>query len=141
MSKLRSTHRAARGFTLIELMIVVAVVAILASIAYPSYSDAVRKSRRGQAKADLLEVSQLAERFRTVNGSYAGFAVPAGKANSPDRGTARYRVAVATTASTFTLTATPISGAGQEKDTKCLELSLTQAGVKGATGPDGVACW
>ncbi|MDW7601742.1 prepilin-type N-terminal cleavage/methylation domain-containing protein, partial [Stenotrophomonas maltophilia] len=58
--------RLARGFTLIELMIVVAVVAILAAIAYPSYSEHVRKSRRAQAKADLVEYAQLAERFHTV---------------------------------------------------------------------------
>ena len=141
MSNLLPSRRGARGFTLIELMIVVAVVAILAAIAYPSYSDAVRKSRRGQAEADLLEIAQLAERFRTVNGSFNGFAIPATKTNSPNTGTARYRLAVATTASTFNLTATPVSGGGQEKDTKCLELSLTQAGVKGATGPDGVDCW
>jgi type IV pilus assembly protein PilE len=133
----------ARGFTLIELMIVIVVVAILASIAWPSYSDSVRKSRRGQAKADLLEVAQLAERFRTVNGTYTGFAVPAVLTQSPrtGNGIARYDVAVATTASTFSLTATPRAGGGQDKDTKCLELSLTQAGVKGATGPDGADCW
>ncbi|QGW65929.1 prepilin-type N-terminal cleavage/methylation domain-containing protein [Lysobacter soli] len=142
MSSLSSRRRSARGFTLVELMIVVAVVAILASIAYPSYNDAVRKSRRGQAKADLLEVAQMAERFRTVNGTYAGFTVPTTKANSPSTGTARYTVAVSNaTAAGYTLTATPVSGAGQERDAKCLALTLTQSGAKSATGSDPSVCW
>ena len=67
---------AAAGFTLIELMIVVAVVAILAAIAVPSYQEQVRKSRRAQAKADLVEYAQMAERFFTVNNTYVGFTLP-----------------------------------------------------------------
>lgn len=141
MSKSPSRSRL-HGFTLIELMIVVAVVAILASIAYPSYNDAVRKSRRGQAKADLLEVAQLAERFRTVNGTYSGFTVPSGNANSPNTGTARYTLAVSNaTAAGYTLTATPVSGAGQDNDAKCLALTITQSGAKSASGSDPSVCW
>jgi type IV pilus assembly protein PilE len=136
----RNPHRAG-GFTLIELMIVVAVVAILAAIAYPSYNDAVRKGRRGQAKADLLEAVQLAERFRTVNGTYEGFVLPAAYSVSPREGPARYNVGFEGAAGTFTLTADPISGGGQDKDTKCLALSITQAGVKDASGSDADNCW
>ena len=66
----RMIRRAGAGFTLIELMIVVAVVAILAAIAVPSYQEQVRKSRRAQAKADIVEYVQMAERFFTVNNTF-----------------------------------------------------------------------
>ena len=59
----------ARGFTLIELMIVIAVIAVLTALAYPAYQDQVRKSRRAQAKADLVEYAQGAERYFTANNS------------------------------------------------------------------------
>ena len=115
-----------RGFTLIELMIVVAVIAILASIAIPSYDAHVRKSRRAVAKADLVEYAQLAERFHTSNNTYVGFNPPA--AVSPrEGGTAFYNIAVQTTQSTFSLTAT--AQGTQTKDT-CGNLGLTQAGAK-----------
>ena len=71
-----------RGFTLIELMITVAIIAIIVAIAVPSYQDSVRKSRRGQVKADITELAQRAERFHSVNNSYVGFwaSIPAAAA-------------------------------------------------------------
>ncbi|WP_024889786.1 type IV pilin protein [Luteimonas huabeiensis] len=118
---------ATSGFTLIELMVVVAVVAILAAIAYPSYQEQLRKSRRGQAKADLVEYAQLAERHHAVNNTYEGFTVPL---QSPREGTAFYGIALSNLGqSTFTLTATPQAGGGQAKD-RCGVLAINQAGVK-----------
>jgi type IV pilus assembly protein PilE len=67
-SQLRS-----RGFTLIELMIVVAIVAILASIAYPAYTDSVLKGKRAQARTALLELMQQQERYMTQNNTYLAF--------------------------------------------------------------------
>lgn len=130
-------HRARiGGFTLIELMIVVAVVAILAAIAYPSYNDSVRKSRRGQAKADMVEIAQHMERWRSVNNTYVGGWTAIGKpVQSPKTGTARYTLAVNETQSTFTITVTPQTG--QDKD-KCGTMSLNQAGVK---TPTTGGCW
>ena len=135
------------GFTLIELMVVVAVIAILVGIAYPSYQDAVRKGHRGQAKADLVELAQRAERHRTVTGSYAGFAIAAPDNQSPRQGTARYTIARAddrTDPAVFRLTATP-TGA-QASDTRCGTLILDQLGRKtigGTPSPTGVDadCW
>lgn len=123
------------GFTLIELMIVVAVVAILAAIAYPSYNDSVRKGRRGQAKADMMELAQRLERYRTVNNTYIG-ASQAGFTQSPTTGTARYSIpAVVTTQSTFTIRAVPQGGQASDP---CGTLTLNQAGQK---TPTTAGCW
>ena len=103
-------RRSARGFTLIELMIAVAVVAILASIAYPSYMDSVRKSRRGQAKADLVELAQILERYHTNNLVYpTGTSWTNPLPQSPRDGTAQYAIDVNVDkdGGTYTLTATP----------------------------------
>jgi type IV pilus assembly protein PilE len=127
-----------RGFTLIELMIVVAVVAILAAIAYPSYQEYIRKSRRAQAKADLVELAQLAERHHTVQNSYSGFSLPF--TQSPrEGGTAHYGLALnpEVTATSFTIVATPANGQANDR---CGTLSLNQAGVKThSEGPSD--CW
>ncbi|WP_305059500.1 type IV pilin protein [Lysobacter sp. H21R4] len=127
------------GFTLIELMITVAVVAILASIAYPSYQEQVRKTHRAQAKADLIEYAQLAERFHTVNNTYVGFTLPS--AVSPrEGGTVRYNLALspASTQAAFTLLAT--ANGAQAKD-RCGNLGLNQAGIKTVSKGTVSDCW
>ena len=71
-------HMQRRGFTLIEMVIVVAIAGILAAIAFPSYQNSVRKTRRTNAEADLVQLSQFMERIYTENGSYMrGGASPA----------------------------------------------------------------
>lgn len=134
-----------RGFTLIELMVVVAVVAILASIAFPSYQDSVRKSRRAQVKADMVELAQRYERYHTIRNTYVGFWEEAfGAAGeqflSPTTqgATVAYAIESTEAANSFTLTANP-QGA-QEKDTRCGTLRLSNTGQKGADGPLA-DCW
>ena len=72
-----------RGFTLIELLIAIAIVGILAAVAYPSYIDSVSKSRRADAKAALLGFAQAMERHYTTEGTYAGAAEDDGDTGSP----------------------------------------------------------
>ncbi len=132
-----------KGFTLIELMVVVAIVAILAAIALPSYQDSVRKSRRGQAKADVVELAQRAERWHTINNTYVGFwaTVPAGQRVSPRTGgTVAYAITMAEAANTFVFTTTPQGG--QTADTRCMTLTLNQAGARTKTGTGILSdCW
>ncbi|CAH0186243.1 type IV pilin protein [Stenotrophomonas indicatrix] len=131
-------RRKARGFTLIELMITVAVIAILAAVAIPSYSEHVRKSRRAQAKADLVELAQQLERFHTVQNTYSGMSLPF--TESPRDGKSYYTLSLsgAATSSAFTLQAVP--GTGQDKD-KCGTLTLDQAGRKTPTEAKVAGCW
>lgn len=142
-SKREMPRRGIAGFTLIELMIVVAVVAILSSIAIPAYQDSVRKARRAQAKADLVEYAGLAERFRTANNGYvtptASFALPYTVSPRETGATAHYDLTLVSTASTFEITATPKTG--QDKD-RCGTLSLSQTGLKKETGSATLSeCW
>lgn len=136
-----SGSRRRQGFTLIELMVVVAVVAILAAVALPAYSEQVRKSRRGQAQADLVELAQRAERSHTVNNTYADFwaSVPDDHRVSPRTGTAHYNLTInvpAANPNAFTLTATPIAGTPQAVD-RCGVMTINQAGRKTHGGGAG----
>lgn len=136
-------NQSARGFTLIELMIVVAVVAILASIAIPAYQDQVRKGRRADAMAQLLTLSQAYERFFTSNNTYAGFwaTVPLTQRQSPTQGTAFYTLTTNETATTFVITATPLAAGGQDAD-RCGALGINQAGLRTESGPASIEeCW
>ena len=134
----------AKGFTLIELMIVVAVIAILAAIAYPSYQEQVRRGRRADAKATLMELSQFMERHYTENNRYttAGGAAPTLPfTEAPKEGAAKYYdlSLSAVAQQSYTLSAVP---KGAQAGDRCGNLTLTSTGVKGATGAAGATeCW
>lgn len=124
------------GFTLIEIMIVVAIVAILAAIAYPAYTDQVRKTRRADAKATLMDFAQGAERFYTQNGTYVGYGLPYNE-SPQDSGRKFYNLAYNPAAQTFTLSAAPKNG--QEAD-PCGTLTINQIGTKGSDDTNE-NCW
>ncbi|WP_368561896.1 type IV pilin protein [Pseudoxanthomonas sp. UTMC 1351] len=139
-----SRNRSVAGFTLLELMIVVAIVAILSTIAYASYQDQIIKSRRAAGAACLQERAQYMERYYTTYLSYNAVPAPA-IAECDNEVRPHYQVvplASAAGARTFTLQAIP-QGVQATKDTLCGTLTINQQGVRGESGTAATAdeCW
>lgn len=130
----RAQARSVSGFTLIELMIVVVVVAILASIAIPSYVESVARGRRAELQTQMLQAGQFMERYFTTNNStYIGAALPIGLTTSPDNSPPSNRhydiVLTNLTANTFTLTGTRTAARPMATD-KCGDFQLLHTGEK-----------
>ena len=128
-----------RGITLIELMIAVGIVAILAAVGYPSYMEHVKSTRRGEAKATLLEIAPFMERKFTADGCYkcGSETVTLPISQVPrDGGNAYYTIALASSASTsYQLQASPT---GVMSGDSCGTYSLDQTGTH---TPTGATCW
>lgn len=130
-------RRGHRGFSLIEVMTVVAVIGILTALALPSFQEYVRRGHRAEARAGLLQAAQWMERVATANGVYPAAIVkngtdatplPLSLTTVPGR---RYTVALKTsTDSAYTLTASPL---GAQSDDKCGTFTLDQSSVRGIT--------
>ena len=142
----RGAAAASRGFTLMEIMIVVLIIGILAAIALTSYQRQVVESRRKAATACLMESAQFMERFYTTNLRYdentAGNAVALPAVSCFGDLAAFYTFAIgAVDQRTFRIDAAP-QGVQASRDGLCGTLSLTQAGLRGVSGTGTVAeCW
>ena len=118
-------HAQARGFTLIELMIVVAIVAIIAAVALPSYFGSIRKSRRADAITAMNQIAQAQERWRANNTAYTTVLTSAGlNVSQPSSG---YYVLTVPSASGTGYTATATAAGAQLNDTTCTSMTLTMA--------------
>ncbi len=133
------TERRTAGFTLIELLISLAIIGILAAIAYPAYTGYVKEARRADGEAAMMEIAQQLERCYTRQSAYDGCGIAFPKA-SPG---GHYSIRVsggdggALTGTAYTLVAVP---QGAQRDDACGKLTLDQAGRRKSAG-NGDECW
>lgn len=149
LSRRRAGRLDPRGFTLIEVIIVMAILAILAAIATPNYTEYVQRGRRADAKAALLQIAQWQERRRTEQNGYAtafpvGFQLNTVRAGSAAAGPVTYNITIdaGATATAYRLTATR---AGPMATDPCGDFTLTNLGIRGnenlGGGRTSDGCW
>jgi type IV pilus assembly protein PilE len=133
-----AARRSARGFTLVEMLVTLAIIVIVSSVALPSYLSNVRKGRRSDAMDAANAVLQAQERWRANNATYTTSFTDL-KVNSASTG-GYYTAAVSTaTATGYTLTLAPVAGKGQSSDTGCTSMSVAVTNGQPTYSPPD--CW
>ena len=144
LSSLPRPSRASCGFSLIELMITIAIIGVLASIAMPSYVHYIARGKRAEAKQALLDNALFLETYYTTRGFYStardsNTAPVLPVTQVPSSGTAYYTIAAVVTNTRYTLTATAVNAMASDG---CGNLTLTNTGTQGVSGSYSVAdCW
>jgi len=129
------------GFTLLEMLIVVAIAGILASVAYPQYTEYVKRAARADAMVLLLDAANKQEQYYADNRSYTDDLSLINVPTTSENGYFTIAVEVPDAGTSFTITATAAAGA-VAGDTACTTFTITDTGVKGSTGTsDTDDCW
>jgi type IV pilus assembly protein PilE len=156
-------RRLAAGFTLVELMVVVIIVAILAAIAIPGYEHEVQESRRTEARTAILDLAAREQRYFATENTFTnsfgnlGYSTAGSSPASITVGSGYYQVVVNVPAvnppdpnagnlapPSFSITATPVTGSSQASDSACTSFTIDSAGYQSAqstTGDDTATCW
>lgn len=124
------------GFTLMELLIVIAIISILASIGYSSYSGYISEARRGEAVASLMEISQAQEKYFLDNNQYAADRATLGIDQYTSGGHYQVTVSSSDTSRVYEVLAQPKTGGAQTSDTACASMRLFSDGRRTPT-----ECW
>ena len=127
-----------RGFTLVELLIVVTIVGILAAVAYPAYTSYVERGKRADARSALLEAAQFMERHYSAQNAYTGVVLPERLQRAPaPPASINYNITATTAVNAYTLTAVPVTA------DECGSLVITHTGAKTRTGTGSShsECW
>jgi len=136
------SHGPARGFTLIEVMITVAIIGILAAIAIPNYTRYITQGNRTAAESFMFEVASMQERYLVDNRAYGANLTALGYTTLPASVAPNYQITVTATAAppAYLITATPVNGQANQ-DTACGVLTLNNTGDKTAAGTTPSNCW
>ena len=124
------TRHSKSGFTLIELVITIAILGILAAIVIPSYNAQMRKTRRSDAVTTLLQISQELERCRSDTNAYTAGDPGCTNFNNTTSDQGFYNITAVQNGLDFLLTAEPVANTPQAKDDQCARYTLDQTGLK-----------